>query len=65
MLLLINTLFSYPLVPSLNPYVDMKLYNSSGASLFILDLNLLRSVNTKVYSKIGVSPGKIMFQMLL
>jgi len=54
LLLLINTpCILYPLIPSLNPYIDVKSYSLLGSSLFISDLHLSRNVEVKVYSRIG------------
>jgi|YelNatPaOPRAMG01_1025707.scaffolds.fasta_scaffold03780_12 UDP-2,3-diacylglucosamine pyrophosphatase LpxH len=54
LLLLINTpCILYPLIPSLNPYIDVKSYSLLGSSLFISDLHLSRNVEVKAYSRIG------------
>jgi UDP-2,3-diacylglucosamine pyrophosphatase LpxH len=54
LLLLINTpCILYPLIPSLNPYINAKSYSLLGSSLFISDLHLSRNVEVKIYSRIG------------
>ncbi|MEM1545012.1 MAG: metallophosphoesterase [Candidatus Methanomethylicia archaeon] len=43
----------YPLIPSLNPYVNVKSYSLSGSSLFISDLHLSKNLEAETYSRIG------------
>ncbi len=43
----------YPLIPSLNPYVDIKSYSLSAPSLFVSDLHLSENIEARTYSRIG------------